>query len=189
MVEISSSDHASSPSIPGSRNLSEAESSALVDEVQTWKANTDVRQHGFFLARKGKGSGGTNILEWKVSPLAGYENGFFDGSEPQDQYFAFADPSNYPNAPGWMLRNLLVLLQRRWGLQKAQILFYRDVQSKRELGRSVVVTLQLGTTPDAKVATNLASGEMPKITGWERNSAGKLAGRISDLTAYMDPRR
>lgn len=88
-----------------------------------------------------------------------------------------------------MLRNLLVLLQRRWGLQKAQILFYRDIQSKRELGRSLAVTLQLDATQDAKATTNLASSEMPKITGWERNSAGKLAGRISDLTAYMDPRR
>lgn len=189
MSETSSSDHATSPSIPGSRNLSEAESSALVDIVQTWKANTDVRQHGFFLARKEKGSSGTDTPEWKVSSLADYENGFFDGAEPQDQYFALADPSNYPNAPGWMLRNLLVLLQRRWGLQKAQILLYRDIQSKRELGRSLAVTLQLDATQDAKAATNLASSEMPKITGWERNSAGKLAGRISDLTAYMDPRK
>lgn len=189
MSGTGSSDQASNLSIPGSRNLTEAESSALVDIVQTWKANTDVRQHGFFLARKGKGSGSTNIPNWKVSPLADYEKGFFDGSDSQDQYFAFADPSNYSNAPGWMLRNLLVLLQRRWGLQKAQILLYRDVPTKRELGRSVVVTLQLDSTQDAEAAKNLASSEMPKITGWERNSAGKLAGRISDLTAYMDPRR
>uniref|UniRef100_A0A093W3S1 Ubiquitin-like modifier-activating enzyme ATG7 n=1 Tax=Talaromyces marneffei PM1 TaxID=1077442 RepID=A0A093W3S1_TALMA len=188
----SSSDHATSPSIPGSKNLSEAESSTLVDTVQTWKANTDVRQHGFFLVRKEKkntASAGLNTPEWKVSSLADYENGFFDGLEPQYQYFAFADPSNYPNAPGWMLRNLLVLLQRRWGLQKAQILFYRDIQSKRELGRSLAVTLQLGTSQDVEAAPKLASSEMPKITGWERNSTGKLAGRISDLTAYMDPRR
>lgn len=88
-----------------------------------------------------------------------------------------------------MLRNLLVLLQRRWGIQKAQILFYRDTQSKRELGRSLAVTLQLDTAQNAKAAPNLVSSEMPKVTGWERNSAGKLAGRISDLTAYMDPRR
>lgn len=184
-----SSDHVTNPSIPGSTNLSEAESSALVDIVQTWKANTDLRQHGFFLARKEKRPGDTGSTDWKVSRLADYENGFFDGSKPQDQYFAFADPSNYPNAPGWMLRNLLVLLQRRWGIQKAQILFYRDTQSKRELGRSLAVTLQLDTAQNAKAAPNLVSSEMPKVTGWERNSAGKLAGRISDLTAYMDPRR
>ncbi|EED23605.1 autophagy ubiquitin-activating enzyme ApgG, putative [Talaromyces stipitatus ATCC 10500] len=188
----SSSDNASAPSIPGSRRLSDAECSVLVDRVEAWKTQNDVRQHGFFLARKehtNATSGGVAAPEWRVSSLAGYETGFFDGSEPEDQYFAFADPSNYPNAPGWMLRNLLALLHRRWGIQKAQILLYRDIPSKRELGRSLAVMLQLDTTQESKAANDLAFGEMPKITGWERNSSGKLAGRISDLTAYMDPRR
>ena len=186
---MNSSDHAANPPIPGSRSLSGAESSALADTYQTWRVQTDVQQHGFFLARMEKGSSGTETPKWRISSLANYDDGFFNGSEPQDQYFAFADPSNYPNAPGWMLRNLLVLLQRRWGLQKAQILFYRDNPSKREFGRSLVVTLQLDASQDAKAAPSLATSEMPKITGWERNSAGKLTGRISDLTAYMDPRK
>ncbi|OKL55737.1 Ubiquitin-like modifier-activating enzyme atg7 [Talaromyces atroroseus] len=182
---------ASGPSIPGSRKLSAEESSALVDAVQTWKADTDVCQHGFFLARREKeksvsdNAETTNkAYEWKVSSLAGWETGFFHGSKSEDIYFCFADPSNYPNAPGWMLRNLLALLLHRWGITKSQILFYRDTQSKRELGRSLAVTLEV----DPK-AGNLAPNEMPKITGWERNSAGKLTGRISDLTAYMDPRK
>lgn len=178
--------------IPGSKKLSPDESSALVEAVQNWKAGADARQHGFFLARRERKRAAVpdtsqDSTHWNVSALAEFENGFFDGSEPEDRYFCFADPSNYPNAPGWMLRNMLALLQRRWGVEKAQILFYRDVPSKRDLGRSLTVTLQL----DKKTATtsSLASNEMPKITGWERNSAGKLAGRISDLTAYMDPRK
>jgi ubiquitin-like modifier-activating enzyme ATG7 len=194
-VEQTSSDTqdpASGPSIPGSRKLSPEESSALVDAVQTWKANEDVCQHGFFLARREKKKPVSDNAEttsetynWKVSTLAGFETGFFRGSKFEDMYFCFADPSNYPNAPGWMLRNLLALLQRRWGITKIQILFYREIQSKRDIGRSLAVTLEV----DTKVTSNLASNEMPKITGWERNSAGKLAGRISDLTAYMDPRK
>lgn len=127
--------------------------------------------------------------EWKVASLADYEKGFFDGSKIEDQYFAFADPSNFANAPGWMLRNLLVLLKRRWGIHKAQILIYRDVPAKRELGRSLTVHLQVDSIKDTDTGDSSASDKMPNVTGWERNSAGKLAGRLSDLTAYMDPRR
>lgn len=183
---------ADSPSIPGSKRLTAEESSRLVDAVQSWKAATDARQHGFFLAQKERAntaSDGTTTYDWKVSSLADYETGFFEGSEAENNYFGFADPSNYPNAPGWMLRNLLVLLQRRWNLQKAQILCYRDVQSKRDIGRSFAFTLEIDNAQGAKGTSILAPDEMPKITGWERNSAGKLAGRISDLTAYMDPRK
>lgn len=184
---MNTQDPTSDPSIPGSRTLSTEESSSLIDAVQIWKSTTDVRQHGYFLARREQieSVAESKTDDWKVSTLAGFENGFFDGCKPEDRYFCFADPSNYPNAPGWMLRNLLALLQRRWGIQRAQIICYRELQSKRDIGRSLAVTLEL----DSKAASNLASDEMPKITGWERNSAGKLAGRISDLTAYMDPRR
>jgi ubiquitin-like modifier-activating enzyme ATG7 len=34
-----------------------------------------------------------------------------------------------------------------------------------------------------------AKDELPKVTGWERNPAGKLAGRFVDLTEYLDPKR
>lgn len=89
-----------------------------------------------------------------------------------------------------MLRNLLVLLQQKWGLRKAQILCYRDVQSKPDSGRSLVITMQLDLPSDAKAPQgSLTSTEMPKVTGWERNSAGKLSGRLADLTAYMDPQK
>ena len=132
----------------------------------------------------------TDQFTWKISTLADYEKGFFEGSNPQDQFICFADPSNYSNAPGWMLRNLLVLLQQKWGLRKAQILCYRDVPSKSDSGRSLVVTMQLDIPSDAKGPQGtLTSAEMPKVTGWERNTAGKLSGRLADLTAYMDPQR
>lgn len=30
---------------------------------------------------------------------------------------------------------------------------------------------------------------MPKVTGWERNSAGKVVSRVANLGEYMDPQR
>ena len=89
-----------------------------------------------------------------------------------------------------MLRNLLVLVKQRWGLDRVQILRYRDVQSKRDQGRSMVIRLEskpVGDGPTAK--PQQTPSQMPKITGWERNPAGKLAGRIVNLTEYMDPAR
>ncbi|KAL1982567.1 hypothetical protein VTN96DRAFT_1224 [Rasamsonia emersonii] len=202
--------------IPGSQKLTGQESSALVDAVQAWRYGVDARQHGFFLARKdwngldrteldiGRSKHGdspetdrarptrsdTTSFSWKISSLASYEAGFFDGAKFEDCYICFADPSNYLNAPGWMLRNLLVLVRQRWRLDKVQILCYRDVQSKRDQGRSLVITLELDSSraadPDIEQPPH---GQIPKVTGWERNSAGKLAGRVVDLTAYMDPHK
>jgi ubiquitin-like modifier-activating enzyme ATG7 len=201
--------------LPGSRNLTGHESSTLVDAVQTWRYGVDSRQHGFFLARKDHLSARdlatrtsnvpaeqqdnrrqSNIstneigISWTVSSLSGFEAGFFQGARPEDCFICFADPSNYPKAPGWMLRNLLVLVRRRWALAIVQILRYRDVQSQRDQGRSVVMCLQSAvheTLPNNRETSN--SDQIPKFTGWERNAAGKLIGRNADLTEYMDPQR
>lgn len=172
-------------------HLASQESAALVDEVQTWSYGVDSRQRGFFLARKLRATPGTSSpSRWRIAELSEYENGFFTGAASEDQYVCFVDPSNYENAPGWMLRNLLVLVKQRWGLDRVQILRYRDVQSKRDQGRSMVIRLEskpVGDGPTAK--PQQTSSQMPKITGWERNPAGKLAGRIVNLTEYMDPAR
>lgn len=84
-----------------------------------------------------------------------------------------------------MLRNLLVLIRQRWGLNQVQILRYRDTQSKRDQGRSMVFSLK--STADQ--TREQSQSQLPKITGWERNPAGKLAGRTVSLTEYMDPTR
>lgn len=194
--------------------LASNESSTLVDAVQTWRYGVDARQHGFFLAKKdwhaanGSSSGTQPNREhvenqqplspiakelgfsWKISSLSGFESGFFHEALPEDCFVCFADPSNYPDAPGWMLRNLLVLVRQRWGLNDVQILRYRDVQSKRDQGRSIVIKLRSDAAQPEHDNSQFGSEmPMPKVTGWERNAAGKLTGRITDLTEYMDPRR
>lgn len=183
-----------------SRNLTSQESTTLVDAVQTWRYEVDARQYGFFLAKKvptssknGDNPGSPTRVgdddeldfEWRISTLSGYEADFFKGSREQDCFVCFADPSNYDNAPGWVLRNLLALVQRRWKLKKVQLIRYRDIHSKRDQGRSVVMSLETDGGPAGSEDTTA----LPKITGWERNAAGKLSGRNVDLKEYMDPKR
>ncbi|KAJ5101471.1 Molybdenum cofactor biosynthesis MoeB [Penicillium alfredii] len=189
------------------RHLSQDDSTALVEAVQTWSYGVDGRQRGFFLARRHRGDsghtsssdsgtkviqpeGGSTHSSWQIASLSEYEHGFFESAAFEDCYVCFADPSNYETAPGWMLRNLLVLVKQRWGLDKVQVLRYRDVQSRRDQGRSIVIQLESRSAQasDAAKSPNIQE-RMPKVTGWERNPTGKLSGRIVNLTEYMDPKR
>ncbi|KAL4937157.1 hypothetical protein BDV06DRAFT_216097 [Aspergillus oleicola] len=170
----------------GAKQLPSAENSTLVDTVQEWARGVDSRQRGFFLARRNRAHS-DHAVSWKVAPLSGYEDGFLDGAAFEDSFICFVDPSNYEEAPGWMLRNLLVLIKRRWGLSKAQVLRYRNGQSQRDQGRSTVIAL--GVKEPQSTESRTYTQEMPKVTGWERNPVGKLAGRFVDLTEYLDPKR
>lgn len=89
-----------------------------------------------------------------------------------------------------MLRNLLVLVKHRWDLDKVQVLCYRDIHSNRDQARSFVLNLEIDSSKISNSDEGQAlQGQMPKVTGWERNPSGKLLGRVVDLTAYMDPKR
>jgi ubiquitin-like modifier-activating enzyme ATG7 len=187
--------------------LSLREGTELVDAVQTWSSLVDHRQRGFFLARKRTQSFGEvsldddetkntqqnmSVSNWQIATLSEYENGFFEHVAAGDRYICFSDPSNYDLAPGWMLRNLLILVKQRWGLERVQILRYRDVHARRDQGRSTVIQLESVSKderPPPKSLQNQGSLSLPKVTGWERNPNGKLSGRIVNLTEYMDPRR
>lgn len=129
-------------------------------------------------------------FSWDIASLSSYENGFFDKAKPEDCYVCFADPSNYNNAPGWMLRNLLFLAKRRWGLEKIQVLRYRESHSKPDQGRSSVTTLESKRLGESQmIESQQPNFSMPKVTGWERNPVGKLTGKVVDLTEYLDPKR
>lgn len=186
----------SSNEIENPSHLTSAQTTSLVDKVQTWRYRVDARQHGFFLVKRiwaSQGQASASDLKWDVSSLAGYETGFFKDTDPTDRFVAFVDPSTYPQSPGWMLRNLLVLVRQRWGLENVQILCYRDVQSKRDEPRSIIVRLQRDVknpeTSPAQPEPGTKSPKMPKVTGWERNKEGKLASRIANLGDYLDPYR
>jgi ubiquitin-like modifier-activating enzyme ATG7 len=181
-------------------NLTSTESSALVDAVQSWGRGVDACQKGFFLARKIRKSASeadipansVDVLEydWEIGSLSSYENGFFSEVRSEDSYVCFADPSNYDSAPGWMLRNLLVFVKQRWGLDEVQILRYRDSHLNPGQGRSTILPLRSKhSTPPKSIESQHLNPPMPKVTGWERNAAGKLTGKVVDLTEYLDPKR
>jgi ubiquitin-like modifier-activating enzyme ATG7 len=175
--------------------------------VQTWRYSSDVRQRGFFLAKKIRGGGSleersktpvTPLEEfgytWAIGRLDAFEKGFFNGVDKEDRFICFADPSTYETNPGWPLRNLLVLLRHRWRLNEAQILCYRDTHIRRDQPNSIILQLESDpvsndlTTSDDSIARP-KTPKLPKVTGWERTEAGKLTSRNVDLSEYMDERK
>ena len=128
---------------------------------------------------------------WAVGSLIEYERGFFEDVMEEDRFVGFTDPSTYPTFPGWMLRNLLVLIRRRWKLERVQILCYRDIQARRDEAKSIILRLVMETSEaSTSSAQNLSFPDsMPKVTGWERTSAGKVISRVANLGEYMDPHR
>jgi len=129
-------------------------------------------------------------FQWVVGSLGSFENGFFTDVHPDDQFVCFADPSTYPQNPGWMLRNLLVLVRQRWRLQEVQVLCYRDTHLRRDLANSILLRLRIATQDAAQAESPVASTpQMPKVTGWERNDNNKINSRVVDLAEYMDPQR
>ena len=131
-------------------------------------------------------------FSWVVDSLASFEAGFFNNTHPDDRFVCFADPSTYSTYPGWMLRNLLVLIRQRWNLDAVQVLCYRDVQARRHEARSIILNLKLekqNTGTAAHETGRAESPTMPKATGWERNGAGKITSKIASLSEYMDPQR
>lgn len=195
-------------------HLSATESTALVDSVQTWRYRVDARQYGFFLAKRMRESSietredssdqelysrGTTTeaapraldFFWAVGSLSQYETGFFDGTDLSDQFVCFADPSTYKDYPGWMLRNLLVLVRIRWGLSKIQVLCYRDIQSRREDARSLILSLSFNEAAESSSTCDRDVREqaMPRVSGWERSDRGKISSKIASLGEYMDPAR
>ena len=195
-----------------SSRLSSDESTALVDTVQTWRYSVDSRQHGFFLAKKvfqveqsnaeaneieshpplTPVSPATNLgYQWVVGSLESYEHGFFDNVDTRNRFFCFADPSTYATYPGWMLRNLLALIHRRWKLDRAQILCYRDIQARRHEANSMILHVRLAEPNSDLPSSNndRNPAETPSVIGWEKSSTGKWVSKVANLGEYMDPQR
>lgn len=192
--------------------LSEVESRTLVDEVEAWKATVDSPQHGFFVAKKSRRPGksayarpesesqyafGQVGFRWAVSTLKAYEEGFFEGEYSDDCFLCFADPSNYTAqngkaAPGWMLRNLLAFVRQRWKRDRMHVLCYRETTSRKEAARSIIYDVEIVSPKEGPWLPSGIAAEIedfPKVTGWEKRADGKLAGRLADLTEYMDPKK
>jgi len=154
------------------------QTAALVESVNTWRCLSDSRQRGFFLVKR--------VAErFEIGALGDFAQGFFVDVVPQDRFVAFVDPSEYEDNPGWPLRNLLVLVRKRWCWREAKVLCYRDSQVGRYEPRSLVLDLKL----DGDGIEHLSLGdEIPKVAGWEKNEDNQIRPRIANLSAQMDPK-
>ncbi|KAK9064282.1 hypothetical protein SSX86_015662 [Deinandra increscens subsp. villosa] len=97
--------------------------------------------------------------------------------------FAFFDPYNGPNNPGWPLRNYLAFISARWNINKVQFLCYRENRGFADLSLSLV--------GEALIQPSQAwqdEEHVPKVVGWEFNSEKKVSRRV-DLSTSMDPTR
>ncbi|XP_057218466.1 ubiquitin-like modifier-activating enzyme ATG7 [Triplophysa rosa] len=95
------------------------------------------------------------------------------------------DPCTLHQHPGWPLRNLLILLAKKWGSQMdvVEILCFRDrtLQGSRSIQHSIVFQVKL---PDLSTCA-----VCPKSVGWEKNPKGAMGPRSVNLSECMDPKR
>ena len=96
----------------------------------------------------------------------------------EQRIFLFVDPSSDVNAAGWPLRNILAYLNVRHSVRKLRVICYRSTIS--ESITSIVASEATAPAYDM---------EKPVASGWEKNANGKLAPRLADLGALMDPKR
>ncbi|CAE6484216.1 unnamed protein product [Rhizoctonia solani] len=131
-----------------------------------------------FIARPAANSG------YEVSALSQWDS-FFKGVNEDQRILGFVDPSANPQSPGWPLRNLLSLVNIRFGIKgPLKVLAWRDTEFTGP-NHSWHSRLGLVSIPDGQAS----STERPTAVGWEKNTQGKLAPRLADLAPMMDPTR
>ncbi|KAJ1301333.1 hypothetical protein OPQ81_003733 [Rhizoctonia solani] len=133
----------------------------------------------YFIARPAAKSG------YEVSALSEWDS-FFKGVPTDQQLLGFIDPSANPQSPGWPLRNLLTLVNVRFGVKgPLKVLAWRDTEIT---GPNHSWHSRLGVVSIQGAAASSAEAR-PGAVGWEKNTQGKLAPRLADLAPMMDPTR
>ncbi|KDN42004.1 hypothetical protein RSAG8_07049, partial [Rhizoctonia solani AG-8 WAC10335] len=133
----------------------------------------------YFIARLSAKSG------YEVSTLSEWDS-FFKGVPEDQRILGFVDPSANPQSPGWPLRNLLTLVNIRFGIEgPLKVLAWRDTEVTSP-NHSWHSRLGLVSIPGSQASGTEAR---PVAVGWEKNTQGKLAPRLADLAPMMDPTR
>jgi ubiquitin-like modifier-activating enzyme ATG7 len=91
-------------------------------------------------------------------------------------YLAFLDPSNDPAAPGWPLRNALLLAAARWRARSLRVLCLRARRGRLDANASLALRVALPDVPPGGPPPRVAGGWAP-------------APVAADLGAAMDPLR
>ncbi|THW32828.1 E1-like protein-activating [Aureobasidium pullulans] len=149
----------------------------------------------------------TPDYRWKIAALANYETGFFNDVDADDQCTCFADPSTFESNPGWMLRDLLVLVRQRWRLEKLHIMCHRETQARPETPHAIFFEVEsvkptegdhyatFPSSPEGRdslssfpTARSIAPSErvpMPDITAWDRDTRSTNSSPIVNMGVYI----
>ncbi|KAJ2160564.1 Autophagy protein 7 [Coemansia sp. RSA 552] len=136
-------------------------------------ARTHTHANGAFVARHCKDS---PEQPWELFPLTEWSQVFESRPGEGQPMLGFVDPSSHATRPGWPLRNLLTWLRHTHPeVDRIKILCLRDQDES--------MTVDVAVTPAASLSDDCQVG------GWERNERERLAPRVADLSATMDPGR
>ncbi|XP_073037396.1 ubiquitin-like modifier-activating enzyme atg7 [Primulina eburnea] len=160
---------------PSSQWFSSEEAESLVSACNDWRNNHSTTDVPFFLLSIAPNSTVT------IKHMADFEACQMDDHKI---LFGFYDPCNLPNNPGWPLRNFLLFIHVRWGLEKVWFLCYRESRGFADLELSLVGEAIISRS---QVSRNHLS--MPNVVGWEHNNKGKKTSRCISLAQTMDPNR
>ncbi|KAJ2559257.1 Autophagy protein 7 [Coemansia sp. RSA 1933] len=120
---------------------------------------------------------------WSVQGLEDWEQAFGSDADGSTVMLGFIDPSSHATRPGWPLRNLLTWVRHvHPEAAHLKVLCFRDAAlqgERRRLSESLVI--------DVNVTPVVALKAEDQVSGWERNEKQRLAPRVADLSAAMDP--
>lgn len=103
----------------------------------------------------------------------------FNDTQGTKVIFGFTDHCSRLNNAGWVLRNFLVFLKKRWNLSNIKVLSLRIDKKTRDFSQSRLFTIHL--------SNRINLDKCPKSVGWEKDIAGKIIPRIINLKSVMDP--
>lgn len=181
-----------SATIPGGRQLlSGRDAEAPHASYREFRTTVPQHQRGFFLARRSSNHAGTSrdSALWTFGRLSTSHEVFFSNTPANDRFIGFADPSGHPEFPGWMLRNLLVMVRKIWRTCNVQVLCVRGKSSQADSAHALLLHIDCGETKSS-IAGPLAvdnNSVMPRVSGWERNQNAKLISHNIDLQGQMKP--
>ncbi|KAM3577008.1 hypothetical protein VYU27_001149 [Nannochloropsis oceanica] len=99
----------------------------------------------------------SSSLSLEICSCDAFEKLDEDQRTRQDVMFGFIDPGTVPLAPGWPLRNFLLLLANRWRLKEATVLCYR--------GRVTSLAPADFATAPSSSSSSLSSAEAARAMG------------------------
>jgi len=129
---------------------------------------------GYFIFKK------DNENNVKLGTLSEYES--FTSDDKNKTIIAFADPCVLPNNPGWLLRNLLILIKKKWKISEVTIMCYREIAGEN-------TDLSQCKLMDIEIPGEELSDDLPQSVGWEKNVKGQFGPRLANLGPTMDPNK